>query len=146
MSEKMTPEREALLRLADALAGDVDRASDSDLLAEAAGDQIDVEKLAATMRGLFEQIEGEAGKARMAAARAAVDADRRQPAPVVRLDAAEARRRLARLLADTPQVARKLTLAARKAEELSDEDVLAVLADLEELGIVPSPDNQDGKS
>ena len=51
MSEKMTPEREALLRLADALAGDVDRASDSDLLAEAAGDQIDVEKLAATMRG-----------------------------------------------------------------------------------------------
>jgi len=143
MSGKMTSEREALLRLADALAEDVDRTSDADLLAEAAGDQIDIEKLAATMRGMFDQVEGEAGKARMAAARAAVDADRRRPAPVVRLDAAEARRRLAQLLADTPQVARKLTLAARKAEELSDHDVLAVLEDLQELGIIPLNDQDE---
>ena len=57
MSEKMTPEREALLRLADALAGDVDRASDSNLLAEAAGDQIDVEKLARVTRIVVPRLE-----------------------------------------------------------------------------------------
>ena len=145
MSGKMTLEREALLRFADALAEDIDRASDRDLLAEAVEDQIDVEKLATSMRRLFDQVESEGGKARMAAARAAVDADRRRHAPAVRLDPLEARRRLAQVLARTPEAGREVTLAARKAEELSDDDVLAVLGNLEELGIIPSSNDRDRK-
>jgi hypothetical protein len=146
MNGKTTPEREALLRLADALAEDVDRTSDRDLLAEAAEDHIDVAGLAAAMRGLFDQLESEAGKMRMAKARAAVDADRPQTAAIAHIDPAEARRRLAQILAHASESGRKLTLAARKAEDLSDQDVLAILENLEDLGMLLPDGDEDGKS
>jgi hypothetical protein len=137
MSEKMSPEREALLHLADALAENIDRTSDTDLLAEAAEDKADIQHLADAMRNLFDKVESEAGKAKMAAARAAVDADRRRGSEsVVRLDPAVARRRLAEVIARSRGVEGRLTLAARKAEELSDDDVLAILENLEELGVI----------
>jgi hypothetical protein len=137
--------RDALRRLADELVEDILAATDEELLAEVAEDQEDPEKIAADMRRLFEQAENEVGKAKMAAARAAVDADRQRFATVVKLDPAEARRRLALALESNPDMAKKLTLAARKGEKLSDNDVRAILEDLEQLGIFPRSDDEDRK-
>jgi hypothetical protein len=119
-------------------------ASDSELLAEAIEDNEDPDRTAAAMRNLFDETESEAGKAKMAAARAALEEQRRRPAGVFRLDAATASRRLQKALADNPETARKLTLAARKGEKLSDNDVIGMLEDLEELGIL-LPGDEDGK-
>lgn len=133
--------REALRRLADELVQDILAASDQELLAEAAEDNEDPEKIAADMRRLFEEAENDVGKAQMAAARAAVDADQRRSAKILKLDPAEARRRLALALENNPDT----TLAARKGDDLSDDDVRAILEDLEELGIFPRSDDEDRK-
>lgn len=137
--------REALRRLADELVQDILAANDEELLAEAAEDNEDPAKVASAMRQLFEDAESASGKARLAAARAAVDADRQRSGKVLKLDPAEARRRLALALQDNPDTAKKLTLAARKGEDLSDDDVRAILEDLEELGIFPRSDDEDRK-
>lgn len=135
--------RDALRRLADALAEDILNAPDEQVLADAAEIYGDTDKLAADMLRLFEQTASEQSKAKLAAARAAIAADRRRPARAARLDPAEARRRLQRLLSADPETARKLTLAAHKGEALSDDDVYSMLEDFEDLGVSPPPDSQD---
>ena len=80
MSGNPDDAREALRRLADALAEDVLNASDQQVLEDAAEIYCDPDKLAADMLLLFEQTAGEQGRARLAAARAAIAADRRRPA------------------------------------------------------------------
>ena len=95
------------------------------------------------MLRLFEETASEQGKARLAAARAAITAGRRRPAQRKRLDPAGARRRLQQAIAADPETAKKLTLAARKGEGLSDEDVYGMLEDFEELGVLPRSDAQD---
>ena len=135
--------RDALGRLADALAEDILNAPDEQVLADAAEIYGDTDKLAADMLRLFEQTASEQSKAKLVAARAAIAADRRRPARAARLDPAEARRRLQRLLSADPETARKLTLAARKGETLSDDDVYSMLEDFEDLGVSPPPNSQD---
>jgi hypothetical protein len=134
---------EALRRLADALTDDILNAPDKEVLEDAAELYGDPDKLAADMLRLFEQTASEQGKARLAAARAAIAADQRRPARAVRLDPAEARRRLQQLIAADPETARKLTLAARKGEGLSDDDVYSMLEDFEELGAIRPSDTRD---
>ncbi len=142
MTTNSNDARDALRRLADALAEDVLSAPDSEILEEAAEIHGDPAKLAADMLKLFEQTMSEQGKERLAAAREAVLADRRQPAAVVRLPPAEARRRLQQLIAADPETARKLTVAARKGEGLSDDDVQSMLEDFEELGVTLPGDTE----
>ncbi len=143
MTTNSNDAREALRRLADALAEDVLGAPDSEILEDAAEIYGDTEKLAADMLKLFEQTVSEQGKERLASARAAVAADRRRPATVIRLDPAEARRRLLQLIAADPETARKLTVAARKGEGLSDDDVQSMLDDFAELGVFLPGDPED---
>jgi hypothetical protein len=138
--------RDALRRLADALAEDILNAPDQQVLEDAAEIYGDPNQLAQNMRALFERTVAEQGKARLAAARAAIDAERNPPAAARRLDPAAARRRLKRALAADPATARKLTLAARKGQGLSDEDVRSMLEDLEELGVIPREDLKDGEA
>ncbi len=135
--------REALRRLADALAEDVLNAPDQQVLEDAAEIYGDTDKLATDMLRLFEQTASEQGKAKLAAARAMIEADRHRPARAARRDPAEARRRLQRLLSTDPETARKLTLAARKGEGLSDDDGYSMLEDFEDLGVSPPPESQD---
>jgi hypothetical protein len=134
--------REALRRLADSLAEDILNAPDQEILEGAKEIYGSPEKLAAEMLKLFEQTANEQGKARLAAARAAVAADRRQPSKSARMDAAEARRRFQRIITTDPDATR--TLAARKGEEPSDDDVRSAIEDFEELGVLP-PDPKDSK-
>jgi hypothetical protein len=135
--------REALQRLSDALAEDALNASDKDILEDAAEIYGDTRKLAADMLKLFEQAAIEHGKERLATARAAVAANRDRPAPVIRLNPAEARQRLRQLIAAYPETAEKLTVAARKVEGLSDADVQSILEDFKELGVIPAAESED---
>jgi len=137
--------REALDRLADALVEDILAASDEAILAEVKQDGEDAEAVAAATRALFEEVVAAKGKARMAAAKAAVAADRARSAAVIPLNPAAARRLLDRALARDPETANKLTMAARKGKggELSDEEVRSLLEDFQELGALPPPDEPD---
>jgi hypothetical protein len=141
-------DREALDRLADALIEDILAASDEAILAEVKEDGEDPEAVAATTRALFEKIVAAKGKARMAAAKAAVAADRTRSAAVIPLNPAEARRLLDRALARDPETANKLTIAARKGKggELSDDEVRSLLEDFQELGALPPPDEPERKT
>lgn len=135
--------RDALRWLADALGEDILNAPDEQVLADAAEIYGDTDKLAVDMLRLFERTASEQGKAGLAAARGAIVAVGRRPARTARPDPAEARRRLQRLLSADPETARKLTLAARKGEGLSDEDVYNMLEDFEDLGVSPPPGSKD---
>lgn len=134
--------RAALIHLADALARDVLNASDEEILADAREAGVNVEALARVRRSEFERAAATLARKKLADAKAAVAAQR-LPASVVRLDPAAARRHLERLLAQDPEVAQKLTLAARKGQALSHEDVLGMLADLQELGFQTDADDQE---
>lgn len=146
MTGKRQSDHEALDRLADALVEDILEASDQDILAETNEDTGDPAAVAAGVRALFEKAVTATAKARFAAAKLAVAADRNRPITVTPLDPAKARLRLDRIVAnDDPETARKLTLAARKGEGLTDEDVCGMLEDMEELGILPADDQADGE-
>jgi hypothetical protein len=140
MTMKPTDAREALKRLADVFSEDILSAPDEQVLQEITEVHGDPKKIAADMLKLFEETAAEQGKQRLAAARAAVASDRALPKKLDRLNAAEARRRLQRLVSSDPETARKLTLAARKGERLSDEDVWSMLEDFEELGVISPED------
>lgn len=146
MTGKRQSDRDALDRLADALVEDILDASDQDILAETKEDNGDPTAVVAGVRALFEKAVATTAKARLAAARLAVAADRNRVAAVTPFDPAKARVRLDRIVAnDDPETARKLTLAARKGEGLSDDDVRGMLEDMEELGILPADDQTDGE-
>lgn len=140
MTGRKRADRDALDQLVDFLVEDVLEASDEDVLAEAKEAGLDPESNAVRLRTLFERTVLEANKKRLAAARAAVQARRSARQSVntvfVVFDIDEARRRL-RAAIEQRGVLEQLTMAARKESELSDEDVLSLVQDLEELGVLP---------
>ena len=96
------------------------------------------------MRALFEKSVLIANKDRLRAAQAGLAASRAGSPDVSSVVSMEdARKRLRRALASCPPEV-KLTLAARNQAELSDADVLGMLEDLEELGIV-APHEESGE-
>jgi hypothetical protein len=137
--------REALSRLVDVLVDDVLATSEADLLAELTSAQGDPAKNSAEMRALFEKSVLIANRERLRAAKAGLLASR-AAAPTSKIASMEnVRERLRRVLASCPPDV-KLTLAARNESELSDADVLGMLQDLEELGIIKPDDEGDGRS
>lgn len=146
MTDPAAKNRTALARLRAALIEDVLAASDESVLAEAKQDGLDPDAVAVEMRTLFETTRAATKKAALAAAKAAVAADRRRFANVVPFDAAASRQRLARLLAQNPETAKTLTMAARKGSsgDFSDEEVRGLLEDFEELGL-SVPEDPDGE-
>lgn len=146
MTGKGKKERAALDRLADVLVDDILSTSDEDILAEFKELYGDPDHNAAEMRSLFEKSVLVSNKKRLAAAKAGAAVSRRAPtvSAVVSIDMRAARARL-RAVIDKPGLSQKVTLAARKESELSDADVLGMLEDLQELGILPSDDSERGK-
>jgi hypothetical protein len=134
--------RDALAHLANILIEDVLAASDQEMLAEFAEENGDAKQNAEEMRALFEKSVLRTNKQRMRDARAGLAARRSEvrESKVVSLE--NVRGRFKRALAACPADI-KLTLAARNENELSDSDILGMLQDLEELGIVVPDD--DGK-
>jgi hypothetical protein len=135
--------RAALDQLANALVENILNATDKEVLAEAHEDYENPAQAATNARALFETAVAVVAKRKLTAAKAAVAADLGSPRTVIRLDPSQARRRLERMLARDPETASKLTLAARKGQGLSDEDVQGMLEDLEVLGIPPDSDDQN---
>lgn len=136
--------RAALARLADALVEDVLAVPDQELLAEFSDAHGDAAKNAEDMRALFEKSVLKSNKDRFRAAQAGLAASRAHAGPARVVNMQNVRERLRRALASCPSDV-KLTLAARNEDELSDADVLGMLQDLEELGIV-APDEDGGQS
>lgn len=146
MTGKPKTERAALDRLVDVLIEDILNASDEDILAEFREADGDPELYAADMRARFETSLIAANKKRLAAAKVGLAASSRPasgPAPATDIAAARARLRAA---LGTPRLAQKLTLAARKESEMSDTDILSMLDDLRELGILPPEDGGNERS
>jgi hypothetical protein len=145
MTGKDKKEHAALDRLADAFVDDILQSSDEEILAEFTESHGDPAKNAADMRALFERTVLTTNKRRLKAAQAGVAASRTlaRVTPVPAINIADARQRLRRILASGTADA-KLTLAARKEDELSDSDVLGMLEDLQELGAMPPDDDKGG--
>ena len=137
--------RESLGGLVDVLVEDVLAASDEEILAEFAEAHGDPAKNSAEMRALFEKSVLKANKGRLRVAKAGLAASRASaPTPKV-VSLSDVRKRLRRVLAScSPDV--KVTIAARNENELSDADVLGMLQDLEELGIIAPDDGSDSQS
>lgn len=137
MTGRKSADREALDRLVDFLVEDALSASDEDILAEAREEGIDPESDAARLRALFERTVLDANKRRLLAAKAAVQADKSASGRRGTVsDIQEARRRL-HLLLEQRSTELPITMAARKESELSDADVMSMIQDLEELGLLP---------
>jgi hypothetical protein len=138
--------RTALDRLADFLVDDILSMSDEDVLAEFREMHGDPDHNAAEMRVLFEKSVLISNKNRLAAAKAGVVKDRRPSilSTARPIDMQAARARL-RTVIDTPGLPQKITLAARKESELSDADIIGILEDLRELGILARDDSQNGE-
>jgi hypothetical protein len=147
MIGKGKSERAALDRLADLLVDDIMSVSDEEILAEFRETQGDPDQNATAMRELFEKSVLLSNKKRLAAAKAGVTQSRHSSieSAGTPIDIQAARARL-RAVIDTPGLAQKVTLAARKENELSDADVLGMLEDLMELGVLPRDDGQNGKT
>lgn len=139
MTDTAENARDALNRVKAALIDDILAASDESILAEARQDGLDPRAVASEVRALFENAVATGNRAALAAAKAAVAADRRRSATVVPFDPAAGRRHLARLFEQNPDTARTLTIAARKGTsgEFSDDEVQGLLEDFHDLGITP---------
>jgi hypothetical protein len=146
MIGKGKKERAALDRLADFLVDDILSVSDEDVLAEFREMHGDPAHNAAEMRALFEKSVLISNKKRLAAAKAGVVENRRPSilSTATPIDMQAARARL-RTVINTPGLPLKITLAARKESELSDVDILGMLEDLRELGILSPYDSQNGE-
>lgn len=143
MTEKKLEHNNALHRLDDTLVKDILDASDEDIILEAREDGANPDVIAERTRAIFERSVAARAKSRLASAKAAVAANRQRSSQVISLDLGAARKRLERLMATNPEATKVLTLAARKGATPSDDDVLSMLEDLEELGI-SLPDDEPG--
>jgi hypothetical protein len=136
MTGRKSADREALDQLADFLVEDVLDVSDEDILGEVRDEGVDPESDAARLRSLFEKTVVEANKGRLRAARAAVQVQNTASTyKSTVFDIQEARRRLQSVL-EQKGASSLLTMAARNESELSDNDVLSMVQDLEELGVL----------
>ena len=137
-------DRKSLDRLAKALAEDILEMSDEEILAEFGEQGGDAAQYAAKMRTRFRQTVLTAKKARLENAAGGAAASRRTADRRRRpVDSGAARRRLASALARDSSS--PMTLAARKEKDLSDADVQGTLEDLEELGAIDPPDDQESE-
>jgi hypothetical protein len=137
--------RESLGGLVDVLVEDVLAASDEEILAEFTEAHGDPAKNSAEMRALFEKSVLKANKDHLRAAKAGLAASRALVPTAKVVSLSDARERLRRVLASCPPDV-KVTVAARNESELSDADVLGMLQDLEELGIITPDDGNDSQS
>jgi len=133
MNGKPKNDVEQLLRLADALVEDIMNASDEEIMNELKDEGDDLAQSAAATRALFDKAAIVAAKGKLLDAKAAVAANRQRSVAILKLDPTKVRERLRRIIANDPE---EFTMAARKGDVLSDEDVRGIIEDLVELGLI----------
>ena len=131
-----------LLRLADELAADLMRLSDAELLAEVEAEGLDPDQEADRVREAILMALAQRGKARLKAALSAVEAAR-SPSSVARgpLRVQDRRAVLARFANDDDKLRQRMTMAARNAKGITDQEIDSILEDLRDLGAIDDDGN-----
>lgn len=143
MTRKKSNDHLALDRLAASLVDDILNMTDEEILAEVVADGEDTKRIAQETKDIFERAVVTCGKSRLATARKSVLTDRQQVSKVFRIDPSAARQKLENILRQHPETRNKLTLAARNGEGLSDSDVISMLEDFGELGVISLTEKRD---
>lgn len=130
-----------LNQLIDEAVEDLMKLSDAELMAELAEEGADPEAEAQSARNAIAAGIARAGRARLVAARTAVDRDR--TARVVRSAVPVALRAsiLERFANDDPKLKSRLTMAARNGEGITEQEMDSILADLRDLGVIDDEGN-----
>ncbi len=128
---------ERLDLLLDAEIDDLINASDEDILKEAAEIHSDVPTVAAKLRSLIDSAVTEAGKRRLANARSIINAEHGKASNVLSFPL-EGKRTL---IASLRQNANIKTLAARKGESETENDLNSLLEDLIDIGVIDEEGN-----
>lgn len=130
--------RPDLFKLADALVDDLMALSDEELLNEVREGAADPEVLANELRQKIEARIVTDNKARLAKARAEINATRaaRTSSGVVSLPLARKQQIIGLFAANDGQLRQRLTMAARKGEGASEREVDDILRDLLDLGAI----------
>lgn len=141
MTGKITAPHEGLDRLTDLMVEDILSTPDADIINDLQEFKDEPKVAADRMRSIIGQARNVIAKRRLEAAKVAVAASKRhQSISTTATDPAAARQLLKRLAANDPDVRQKITLAARNEDELSDRDIVGILDDLRELGVIPEDD------
>ena len=141
MTKTITPGKE-LDNLDNSVVEDLLATSDSEFLEEIMASGIDPHIAADRIRKIVEQGHNLAAKSKWRAAKAAAASNQAASVRVRPLvDSARARQLLRELSANDPEFQKKVTLAARNEEDLSDEDILGIIDDLRELGVIRDEDD-----
>jgi hypothetical protein len=143
MSGDSRKERDALRRIADLMVEDILNAPDEEILAEAKQKYGDADRSAAHVRAALEKSVISSNKSRLAEARAGAAAIRSQSSARVPISIALAREKLREIAAGGKIMPQEVTLAARKESELSDADILSMIDDLRELGVLSEDEGQE---
>lgn len=142
MTGKTRNPGEELDRLADALVENILDATDQEILDEAQEDYGNTKSGADEVRALFQLAKTKVAKGRLEAARKGLAADQaRAHGKILPFDITRSRQIVTKFAADDSGLHGKLTMAARKGEELSDQDIQGIIEDMIELGIL----SEDGE-
>ena len=141
MSKDRSTVREKLERLCNALADDIDAMSDEELLAELEQADEDADAIAARTGALIADAIANAGRRKLAAARAGYEAHKAGRRGNVLQWPVERKRALIQQFAQNDNALKqKLTLAARKGED-TEADVDSFIEDLIDLGVIDDEGN-----
>jgi hypothetical protein len=127
-------------RVEEAFVRDILARSDSEIMAEAAEDgnaNADLAHVRDVVRWVLER----SGRAKMAAARAAIKRPARKPAAIIALPLSQKKAILRYLAAKSTALPRQITLAARNEDEMSESDLDVILESLQDLGVIDEQGN-----
>lgn len=126
-----------LARLEEELVDDIISLSDEELLAEAKKDGVDVAEIANRGREIVAKAIAAAGKEKLIAAQTAVKALRESaPLQVIQGSLQEKQKLIQAVIAKQSEGSAKLTLAARNARQVTENDVDQFLQDLIDLDLL----------
>jgi hypothetical protein len=130
-----------LKRVEESFVEDVLARSDSEIMAEAAEDG-NASTVLAQARDLVRRALEKSGKAKMMAARAAVNRTARKPAAaIIALPLSRKKEILRRSVEKSSALPQQITLAARNEDEMSESDLDVILENLQDLGVIDEQGN-----
>lgn len=143
MSNPKQTYRDELLRIQDALADSLERATDKEILEDMQARGLDPAKQSERFQQILERATHTAGKLRLKAAQEALQQGRVAQRSLKVVDMAQARAQLKLLVSKDPSFGGGFMLAARNAgakgiDELTDNDVLAMREMAIELRRIPT--------
>ena len=138
MKEKPELTREKIGELLDAAIADVASATDQEILDDINDLYGGSDNIEREFSAIFEKAQTIARKEKLLSAKSELDQEKRTQNSVVQFDRNAARQQYNSLVANDPETAKKMTLAARNGRGQSERDIDSALEDLAELGALGS--------